>query len=84
MRTKEDVHTAVVRLQLSVFTFARQATSIGICRERWVSSHQEHPSMTTIFFTKTFNLFAVLKKINLLRAKQSDLSQKIHYRVRFS
>ena len=33
---REVVHTAVVQLQLSVFTFARKATSIEICRERWL------------------------------------------------
>ena len=31
---REVVHTAVVQLQLSVFTFARKATSIEICQER--------------------------------------------------
>ena len=39
---REVVHTAVVQLQLSVFTFARKAISIEICRERWVPLNIPH------------------------------------------
>jgi len=42
---REDVHTAVVRLQLSVFTFARKDTCIEICRERDATTAVEEENL---------------------------------------